>query len=992
MSALLAILACHAMGVALVLARGGRDPLIAGALGFPLGLAATAGLVFAFAALGLPLSLGWFGAAWLSLLALAAFAARRDLRCLWPGPALVAAGLAAAALVGARFDVSVLAVSSHETLLRAGVLAAGGDAEVAGLSTCLHAAFFLVAPVHTGALALALAGSALLALAAMLVRCAARPSALPIGLATGALATWFPLLRSLLTVGSPAAGAVLLLAGAGLWILGELDGDRRRLPLALGALAALALDGAAPAVAAALVLAPTSPLIPGGPTWRVRATRLVPGVRVAIAAALAGAWLAASGDGARGAIVAGPAGLFALVLLATGRRPAALSVESRADHREARVDVDAVLLAWLVAALIAALLEWGLLLVQARDQMSSPLQGIRLLALGLGNLLPYVLAASVVLAASEVALHVVSGRRPWPRATVAAVAALLSTPYALWLARYTFSGPQARDTPNRSLLVALVAGLVAVGFAAGVAFHLVRRTRSGWRPAVLAGLVAAAGALLVASRVQLVNEYGPLHGFVAVWIVLLAALAGREIVALFRAVAPRRVRALALAATAWAVIAGVLLARTHGDAWLLWGETGVSRYLTARWRFLTPVPDRPADFPRVVARPDLESEQTAALRAARAAAPPPNIVIFTVDGLRRDRVGAYGYTRRPVTPNIDRFARRGVRFDNAFTSYPATQVFNSTLLLGRYLVFASPQQPPGYRAEAITTLLDRRGYHILVKNWFEPAGNSTFDPAAFKIDTFVPPGGHGRRLEEPLDRAMARLERHLDQARDRSEPVLVWMHLLGAHMKATRFVADPRFDFGDQPMDRYESAVAGMDSWLGAIEERMQSRLDPSRPTVWIISADHGVNPTTRSRDLHNPIVRVPLIVVAPGAEAWVDDRPVDVSLDVAATVVDLAGIAPPADYDGVSLVPLLAGLPADAMRDRLILMNLAEWSGAVHGRYKYMRLGGAASLFDLVADPGETHNLIGERYDLAYWLADAADRELARRIRNAERARGASP
>ncbi|HEY8142111.1 MAG TPA: sulfatase/phosphatase domain-containing protein, partial [Kofleriaceae bacterium] len=260
---------------------------------------------------------------------------------------------------------------------------------------------------------------------------------------------------------------------------------------------------------------------------------------------------------------------------------------------------------------------------------------------------------------------------------------------------------------------------------------------------------------------------------------------------------------------------------------------------------------------------------------------------------------------------------------------------------------------------------------------------------AYKIDTYAAKQDHSARMEEPLEAGMARLDRHLDEARARGEPVLVWMHVLGAHMKGTRFVPDPSFDFGDEPMELYESAVAGMDRWVGAVEERMAARLDPSRPTVWILSADHGTNPTTRSRDLYNPIVRVPLVIVAPGVAPRVDDRPVDVSLDVAATVVDLAGIAPPATYDGVSLVPLLAGLPADALRDRLILMNLSEWSGAVGGRYKYMRRGGVASLYDQVTDPGETHNLIGERFDLAYWIADAADHELARRVRDADAALG---
>ncbi len=967
------ILACYALGLALLAARGrARDPLIASALAFPLGLAATSLVAFAVALVGLtPFRLG---IAWLALVAACALSARREWRRLWPTAAVVAAGLAAIALVGSRLDLAVLGRGAHDTLLAARVLSADGGPPAAGLGTALHAAFFLIAPVHIAALALALAAAALFALA-VLVRRAAGDRRAAAWLAIAALVTSFPFLRSLLTVGSPtAAGLLLLTAGA------VLEGDavdRRGLPLALIALAALALDGPTSAAAAALALAG---LLLGG------------GLRHAIAAALVLVCFAITGEVVRGALVAAPLALEAAVGLAIAqRRPA-----PPPRWPVTRGDLAELAAVWLTATAILAGLEWLLLLTRAGDQLSGALQAARLLPLDVGNLLPYALAAALVFTAADVAARALTGRFRWPRLAVTAAAGLVAIPYAVWLGSYTFSGPQAQVMSMRPLLVAAVAAVVAVGLAAAVGMALVRRSRRRWPLAVAAALSLLVAGLLWLNHAGLENEYRPLHAFLALWAVLLAALAGRELAAHLAPRIerrPRRIAALTAAAVAWTACAGFLLARAHGDAWILWGETGATRYLTRRWTFLTRVPDRPADLPRTVARPDLESERAAALRAARAAAPPPNIVIFTIDSLRRDRVGAYGYTRHRVTPNIDRFAARGVRFTSAFTSFPATQVFNSALLLGRYMVFSAHQQPAGYRAEAITTLLDGRGYHMFVKSWFDPSSKNRFDPRPFKIDTYVAKDVHRVGMEEPLDEAMARLEAHLDQARARGEPALVWIHLLGAHLKGTRFVPDPAFDFGDSPMDLYESAIAGMDRWLGAVEERVTARLDPARPTVWIISADHGTNPTTRSRDLFNPIVRVPLVIVAPGAAPGrVDDHPVDVSLDVAATVVDLAGIRPPERYDGVSLVPLLAGLPADALDDRLILSNIGEWSGAIAGRYKYMRRADVESLFDWVADPGETHNLIGERYDLAYWLADAARRELDRRTRDAERAAGEEP
>jgi arylsulfatase A-like enzyme len=124
-----------------------------------------------------------------------------------------------------------------------------------------------------------------------------------------------------------------------------------------------------------------------------------------------------------------------------------------------------------------------------------------------------------------------------------------------------------------------------------------------------------------------------------------------------------------------------------------------------------------------------------------------------------------------------------------------------------------------------------------------------------------------------------------------------------------------------------------------------------------------------------------------------IDDHLVDVSLDLASTTVDLAGIAPPDAYDGVSLVPLLLGLAVEPMRQRLVPLGYEHgWSGAVHGDYKYVRRGDVMSLFDLARDPGERHNLIGEEFDRAYRLSLVVEDELARRASLAEAARRAVP
>ena len=68
---------------------------------------------------------------------------------------------------------------------------------------------------------------------------------------------------------------------------------------------------------------------------------------------------------------------------------------------------------------------------------------------------------------------------------------------------------------------------------------------------------------------------------------------------------------------------------------------------------------------------------------ARDHAPPPNVIVVLVDQLRRDALGFAG-DPNIRTPNLDRLAASGVRFDNANSTYPACVPFRFSLLTGEY--------------------------------------------------------------------------------------------------------------------------------------------------------------------------------------------------------------------------------------------------------------------------------------------------------------------
>jgi arylsulfatase A-like enzyme len=108
------------------------------------------------------------------------------------------------------------------------------------------------------------------------------------------------------------------------------------------------------------------------------------------------------------------------------------------------------------------------------------------------------------------------------------------------------------------------------------------------------------------------------------------------------------------------------------------------------------------------------------------AKPPPSVILVSIDTLRADHVGTYGYAR-PTTPFLDGFARDATVFENTFTSCPWTLVAHMTMLTGLFpaqhgVVQAelglSPEVPllaermkaAGYQTWALLSLLDHKRF------------------------------------------------------------------------------------------------------------------------------------------------------------------------------------------------------------------------------------------------------------------------------------------
>jgi arylsulfatase A-like enzyme/Flp pilus assembly protein TadD len=363
-------------------------------------------------------------------------------------------------------------------------------------------------------------------------------------------------------------------------------------------------------------------------------------------------------------------------------------------------------------------------------------------------------------------------------------------------------------------------------------------------------------------------------------------------------------------------------------------------------------------------------------RGEAAPVPKPNVIVITVDTLRADHVGAYGYARAR-TPNIDALAASGVRFEKAYTPVPITLPSHACLMTGTYPMrngmhdfsgnrldpamptLASVLKAQGYATGAVlgAAVLDRRfGLH------------QGFD---FYYDHF----DFNRMLETNLDAMERPGNLVMDQAlawlrKNSARRLFLWVHLYDPHHP---YSPPPPYDaqFKDNP---YDGEIAFADAQIGRLLRYLKLGGLLSN-TLIVFASDHGEGLGEHAEKTHgffiyNSTLHVPLVMKLPASAAVARKQVADaVSLvDVMPTVLDALRIPPPAQVQGRSLLPLLqakgeAGeshLYAESYLPRLHF-NWSELRGLQAGNYRLID-GPKPELYDLAKDPGELQNLFEQK------------------------------
>jgi choline-sulfatase len=376
-----------------------------------------------------------------------------------------------------------------------------------------------------------------------------------------------------------------------------------------------------------------------------------------------------------------------------------------------------------------------------------------------------------------------------------------------------------------------------------------------------------------------------------------------------------------------------------------------------------------------------------AVRREKPAAPASrNLLIITLDTVRADRLGAFGYVGAR-TPQLDALARNGVMFADATAQAPITGPSHAAIFTGLYParlgVRDNATTPLPDDARTLAEILSERGYatggfigaFILDRPYGFAQGFAAFDGGFTRVE----PGEEAnvQRRGDAVVEAALRWLGSLPAGR----PFLLWVHLYDAHAAyeppepfATEFAASP-----------YDGEIAFVDTQVGRLVDALRARPDFDR-TVIMAVGDHGEALGGHGEDehgvfLYDEVLRVPWIVFGPGAKRGHAVTEQVRTIDLFPTALDLLRIDPPGTIDGESLGMLLQGgtrpsIPPSYSETHYPKLHYG-WSELRSIRADGWKAVDAPKreLYNLRSDPSEQHNLYEPQRALADRMVAEAGR-----------------
>jgi N-acetylglucosamine-6-sulfatase len=428
-------------------------------------------------------------------------------------------------------------------------------------------------------------------------------------------------------------------------------------------------------------------------------------------------------------------------------------------------------------------------------------------------------------------------------------------------------------------------------------------------------------------------------------------------------------------------------------------------------------------------------------QASAVQTPRPNIVFVLVDDMRWDEMRVAGHPFID-TPNMDRLAREGMRFTNAFATTPLCSPSRASFLTGQYAHTNGIIDNTARASHDLPTFpreLQKAGYRTgFFGKWH--MGNDASPRPGFNHWVAMPGQGEaidphlnvdGKPLQEKgyvTDVLTGYVERFIE--RPGTQPFLVYLAHKAIHPNIVQrddgstgpvpgqpggFVAAERHRgrYAGRTMPRRPNAfkppldkpalmrtsgtlpplgretattdeemrgraemLLGVDDSLGRILATLEKR-GVLNDTVVVFTSDHGYfygehGLNEERRLAYEETIRIPMLIRHPArVRAGSVAGEMVLSIDIAPTLMALAGLQPLPGMQGRSLLPVLAGTPRDWRRSflieyfsdtvfpRIYKMGYSAVRTERHKYIEYRELQGMNELYDLQADPYEERNLI---------------------------------
>ncbi len=364
--------------------------------------------------------------------------------------------------------------------------------------------------------------------------------------------------------------------------------------------------------------------------------------------------------------------------------------------------------------------------------------------------------------------------------------------------------------------------------------------------------------------------------------------------------------------------------------------------------------------------------------AAAAAAPGPDVLLITVDTLRTDALGFV--SGKNETPAIDALAREGFRFPRAISQVPITLPSHTSIhsgllpphhgvrdngqqVAGAFPMLAEQLRAAGYRTAAFVS-----GYPL--EKLFG------LDRGFDLYDDHLPEGKQGwveRRAEDTTRAALAFLAK--ERPAGAEQPLFLWVHYYDAHDPYD----PPRLFWKPGPRGGYDGEVAYVDNQVGKLAAGFRAKAGAAG-LLTVLTADHGEGLGEHRENTHGYFVYdstmvVPAIFHFPGRLPPGESAAPFRLIDVAPTLLELAGAPPLAGADGMSWLATLRGgrqAAPPAYLETQLPWRFFGWSPLAAFRQDGFKLIVAPrpELYDLAADPHEEKNLYGQQRRKARELA----------------------